>query len=702
MSYFSNTSLRSVLGCWSLVAAAVILIPPDAAAHDELPAHHKVLPSTATQVMQAFWMTRQAKQDLASATTDDSSAAAACDEGTHLADPGTGDPYPCSGIDLQSFLPLKKIGGDRSNSAANDIWGWTAEDGREYAIIGRVFGTSFVDISEPTNPVYPGDLPTHGAFGSSWRDIKVYRDHAFIVSEANNHGMQVFDLTLLEPKNLDRTSVPVTFSETAHYNGGAASHNLFINEDSGFAYMVGNSGKRRCSGGLHMVDISTPTSPSFAGCYSGDGYTHDVQCVNYRGPDPDYQGSEICFASNEDTVTIVDVTDKSNPALIKKFGYTDASYTHQGWLSPDHRFFIFDDELDEYYGLVNNTTTRIIDVTDLNLPVLSQLGAATGDTGNVGYDSDGIYTGPSTSIDHNLYMVGGCAVQANYRSGLRIVDLRDALGVTDPASVVTELGYFDIWPDGDAAAFNGMWSSYAFFPSGNIVASGIEQGLYVLKPTFDLATDCDLPMNEAPVVNMTAPADGTSVVEGTIIDFAATVTDVEDNPDPTASWTSNLDDDLVDIDSDGDDNTLSAVLSVGTHIVTAASTDSGGVTGSDSVTVVVTPIGGGSDMHVAGLTGRWIVSTNKRWTGEVTISIETVGAPTAVADATVSGRWSDGANGGGSCTTDTSGMCSVTKGAKLGDPMTFTVNGVTHATLNYVLPGAAPTITIYDENTPSN
>ena len=550
-----------------------------------------------------------------------------------------------------------------------------------------MFGTSFVDISNPTQPVYLGNLPTHGAFGSPWRDIKVYANHAFIVSEALNHGMQVFDLTQLE--TMDRTSLPVTFGETAHYNGAASSHNVFINEDSGFAYMVGNSGKRSCSGGLHMVDISNPTSPSFAGCFAGDGYTHDVQCVNYNGPDQDYQGSEICFASNEDTVTIVDVTDKANPALISKFGYTDASYTHQGWLSPDHSFFIFDDELDEIDGVVANTTTRIIDATNLDLPVFSTSGSAT-----VGYDANGVYTGPSTSIDHNLYMVGGCAVQANYRSGLRIVDLRDALGA--PESLVDELGFFDIWPPDDDAAFNGMWSNYAFFPSGNIVASGIEQGLYVLKPQaqIDLATACDLPMNAAPVVTISVPTNPTTVNEGEEVTFTAAVTDAEDGLLSVDEWVSSLDGQLSQLDS-----FATTALNAGTHLITAYSVaDLDGAIGQSSVTVIVNGVGGGNEMHVADLTGGWIAKTNRRWTGEVTILIQEVGATTPVASATVSGTWSGGAKGGGSCTTDASGTCSVSKGAKLGQTMTFTVNDVTHATFNYAPQQGGDTAIDINEN----
>ena len=309
--------------------------PPTARAHDERPAHHNPLPAHATAVMRAFQRDIQPAQILATVS------GIAC-EGS----PGLAGSYPCANVDLAAFMPLVDIGGNRGNSAANDIWGWTDPDsGNESAIVGRVFGTSFVDISTPTAPVYLGELVTHGAFGSSWRDIKVYNNHAFIVSEAIGHGMQVFDLTQLDA--VDRTNLPVTFSETAHYNGMSSAHNIAINEDSGFAYIVGVSGKKNCSGGLHMVDLSDPLNPSFAGCYSGDGYTHDAQCVNYDGPDPLYTGKEICFNGNEDTLTIVDVTDKANPVQISGTGYAGSGYTHQGWLTPDHSYFVLDDELDE-------------------------------------------------------------------------------------------------------------------------------------------------------------------------------------------------------------------------------------------------------------------------------------------------------------------------------------------------------------------
>lgn len=173
---------------------------------------------------------------------------------------GMADIYPCNNVDLLAHMSLAMM----SATAGNDSWGWTDPlDGKEYALMGLNNGTAFVDISNPENPIYLGKLPTHTS-NSSWRDIKVYADHAFIVSEASGHGMQVFDLTLL--RNV--VNPPVTFSNTAHYGQFGNAHNIAINEDSGYAYAVGTG---TCSGGLHMVNIQNPTSPANAGFFSADG-----------------------------------------------------------------------------------------------------------------------------------------------------------------------------------------------------------------------------------------------------------------------------------------------------------------------------------------------------------------------------------------------------------------------------------------------
>ena len=83
------------------------------------------------------------------------------------------------------------------------------------------------------------------------------------------------------------------------------------------------------TGGLHVVDVTDRLNPKFAGCFADDGYVHDAECVNYHGPDVNYQGREICFCYNENTFTIVDVTEKTDMKMISKIGYVGYQYTHQ-------------------------------------------------------------------------------------------------------------------------------------------------------------------------------------------------------------------------------------------------------------------------------------------------------------------------------------------------------------------------------------
>ena len=235
---------------------------------------------------------------------------------------GSAGDFTCTSVDMVSFLPVQEIGGTRGMQV-NDVWGWTDPvTGTEWALVGRYDGTAFIDLSDPGNPVYTGDLPlTEGANPNVWRDIKVYRDHAYIVSDgAGEHGMQVFDLTRLR----DVAAPPVTFEATAHYDRIHSAHNIVINEETGFAYAVGASGGGdTCGGGLHMIDIREPASPVFAGCFADattgrqmTGYSHDAMCIIYEGPDEDHRGKEICFGSNETALSIADVSDKDAPVAL--------------------------------------------------------------------------------------------------------------------------------------------------------------------------------------------------------------------------------------------------------------------------------------------------------------------------------------------------------------------------------------------------
>lgn len=365
---------------------------------------------------------------------------------------GMAGEFPCSQIDLQAFMPFSMFEGA---SAGNDSWGWTdPETGIEYVLMGLNTGTAFVRIDNPEAPVLVGMLPTHTR-SSSWRDIKVYDNHAFIVADiAGDHGLQIFDLTQLR----DVSEAPVTFTETAYYGEFGDSHNIAINEQSGFAYAVGSD---TCSGGLHMINIADPLQPQFAGCYADDGYTHDAQCVIYHGPDLVYYDHEICFNSNEDTVTIVDVTDKAAPVMLSRVSTSENHYVHQGWLTEDQRYFLQDDELDEMLD-AHNTRTYMWDVADLDAPTLV-----------------GTYTSALASTDHNLYVRGSHVFEANYTSGLRVLNLSELAN-----GQLSEVAYFDTEPNNDNSRTRSAWNVYPFFKSGSVAVSTITEGLFVLKPNL--------------------------------------------------------------------------------------------------------------------------------------------------------------------------------------------------------------------------
>ncbi len=367
---------------------------------------------------------------------------------------GFADVFPCAHVDLLAFLPHTLIGGDTNN----DMWGWTDPvTGKEYAMVGARDGVAFVDISTPTAPRFLGKLPTH-AERSSWRDLKVYQDHVFVVADKNRgHGMQVFDLTQLRTLTATtNTTTTLLLSETAHYNGFSDAHNLAINEETGYAYAVGGE---TCNSGLHIVDIHDVKAPKFAGCYADDGYIHDTQCIIYRGPDPDYQGRELCFNSSVSQMTIVDVTDKQAPTRLSAIAVQGNIYMHQGWLTPDRRYFLLDDEMDEWFGR-HNTRTYLFDVSDIDTPRVLNA-----------------YTAAVPSVDHNLYITGTYAYEANYTSGLRILDLK---AITQ--GQLTEAAFFDTYPENDNAVSAGAWTAYPFYQSGVVAISTLDRGLFLVKP----------------------------------------------------------------------------------------------------------------------------------------------------------------------------------------------------------------------------
>ena len=418
------------------------------------------------------------------------------------------DTYPCKKINMVAqlgvldFAVLSDLTGLPAEESEitffNDIWGYSdRKTRREYALLGVTQGMIVIDITRPKKPKIVGILPSKGydifednvGEGNFWRDIKVYKKHAFIVSEQEDQGIQVFDLRTL--RHLRKKRKPVVLKAAATYDKFSSAHNIAINEKTGFAYAIGTN---TCLGGIEMVDISRPKKPKDAGCFKDHGYIHDIQCVIYHGPDERYRGREICIGSAGDPdaaevddgasrISVIDVTDKENVESLALFSYGTADgmdYSHQGWLTPDHRYFLHDDELDEFFGTVATTTTRLWDMSKLDDPVLS---AET--------------TNGATSIDHNLYTRGNFSIHSNYSSGLRIFD---ATQVGDGR--LPEIAFFDVRPGDDDPNFEGgTWSNYPYFRyrARNLIAvSSIDEGFFLLRPTFRL--DGQVPNDDDDVV----------------------------------------------------------------------------------------------------------------------------------------------------------------------------------------------------------
>ncbi|KAF2680729.1 hypothetical protein K458DRAFT_392404 [Lentithecium fluviatile CBS 122367] len=232
--------------------------------------------------------------------------------------------------------------------------------------------------------------------------------------------------------------------------------------------------------GSIFLNITDPANPWSPGCAAGDGYVHDAQCLVYRGPDKKYQGRDICYAYNEDTLTIYDVTNKvSNVTnIISITSYPGAEYVHQGVVNDEHNqeYIFLDDEFDERDAMVGPMTqglptTLIFDIRNLENPHYS-----------------GNYEGKRRAIDHNQYVVDGYLYQFNYGAGLSVIDISSI--TEDPSGdSLCEAVFFDIYPEDDemegggTVAFLGSWSSYANFKSEFIFVHTIERGSFVVKMT---------------------------------------------------------------------------------------------------------------------------------------------------------------------------------------------------------------------------
>lgn len=360
--------------------------------------------------------------------------------------------YPCLNMDLLAHMTNAQIGGCDNT---NDIWGWVSPlTKREYALVGCSNGTAFVDISNPTQPIYLGLLPCHDT-PSLWRDLETLDNYVYVVSESSNHGLQVMNLLQLD----NVVNPPVNFSEDAHYPGFGHCHTLNIDPQSKLLCAMGTN---TFNGGPHLLDITNPLNPVFVGGYGEAGYTHDGFITTYSGPDQDHQGDVIIALCNGyNGFYVVNATDPNDVVLLDNYLYPETGYTHQGWFTKDKSYFLINDELDEM-NIGNNTRTHFFDLNDLD--DISYLG---------------FHETSNTSIDHNLYADDQFIYESNYRSGVRVFD---AVRASDAA--LTEVAFFDLVSANDNPQFSGTWSNYPYLPSGVNIATSMYDGFFITKPTF--------------------------------------------------------------------------------------------------------------------------------------------------------------------------------------------------------------------------
>jgi choice-of-anchor B domain-containing protein len=450
-------------------AAQTIRNPARKAKYDSGEVHQQIM-----DAKEATWARRKA------AGAFDSTQYATITEPIPCVDGRAGE-FRCSNVDLLSFYSHADLGSATGEGSSS--WGWTTDTGREIIIIAQADGAAFAEVTLDGKLDYLGRLPQSStADPIIWREIRLWNNFAIIGSEAVNHHIQIFDLNKVAA--ITDAEKPKTFNPDTDVTGMfkglpvGRTHNVVTNTDSNYFVSVGSQPRNSTfRSGLVFVSLEDPSNPKLLGFNGNDGYVHDAQCLAYKGPDQNFQGADICYGYDEDTLTIFDVTDKANSSIISRTSYVGASFTHQGWVTDrnNQSFILLDDEFDEIDeqgpGADGHPVTFIWDITNLSAPVQT-----------------GFYKSAARGIDHNQYVWGNRVFQSNYGTGLRILDISSI--PSDPTGAgVKEVAFFDIFPEDDTEPgggtvdFLGTWSAYAGFASKNIVINTIERGAFVVRYT---------------------------------------------------------------------------------------------------------------------------------------------------------------------------------------------------------------------------
>lgn len=312
----------------------------------------------------------------------------------------------------------------------NDVWGYVDETGVEYVIAGGTKGTSVVSLSDPSNPV---EVFFEQGIESIWRDAKVYNDHVYVTTEAEN-GLLIIDLTPLPSSAI----LPVAYYSGPANNTWESAHNLFIDEN-GIAYIFGAN---RGNGGVIFLDLNVdPMHPIELGTFD-TWYTHDGYAEN---------DTMYCANVEEGFLSVVDVSDHSNPILLGTVN-TPSLFTHNVW---KRNSIVF--TTDE----VSNGFIGVYDVSDpSNMIELDQVQSSPG----------------AGVIPHNVFALGDHTITSYYSDGVVVHD------ASYPYNLI-EVGNFDTYP-GQTAGYDGCWGVFPYFSSGLIAATDITEGLYILSPVY--------------------------------------------------------------------------------------------------------------------------------------------------------------------------------------------------------------------------
>lgn len=410
--------------------------------------------------------------------------------------PSVRGPFPDSvNMTFLGQLTNNELGASRlvftGASFLSDIWGWTSPGEQEYALVGTSSGIAFARITDPTKPEFLGIVPTTNpnTTRNFWWDLKTFNNHVYWTTEVNDAGVGIFELTKLDDMPAVAAGSPESILKADarwgenRENGYIRAHNISINEATGMAYLTGASKVPAVDpdftdDGTIILDLNgNPLAPLEVGQILNID-SHDAQIVNYHGPDTRFQGREIAIVSNGTDLElgIYDVTDKDDIVEISVMPYRGAGFTHQGWLTEDHRFFLMGDEEDELFGvsdprnpdLPDTARTFIWDVRKLDAPVVIDK-----------FDSS------AANIDHNLFIRGDKVYQAHYTAGIRVLGIIDK---ADGTIGLEELGHMDTEPrlpnnhmNHNINIFVGPWGVFPFFESDTIAASDGLNGLVLMK-----------------------------------------------------------------------------------------------------------------------------------------------------------------------------------------------------------------------------